>query len=99
MLDKMKQLYDFQKKAKAIQRELEEQTIEASRDQGKIRVTFDGSQKIKSISIAEELLTPQKKEWLERMIRDCIAEAIQQSQKLTAGKMKELTGGLGIPGL
>ena len=99
MFDKMKQLYDFQKKAKEIQKELESRSIEVSRENGKIRVIFDGSQKMKSIAIEEELLTPQKKELLERLIRDAVSEAIQQSQKLAAGKMKELTGGMGIPGM
>ncbi len=95
----MKQLYEFQKKAKQIQRELEEQSIETSREGGRLKVTFDGGQKMKNIVIAEELLTPQKKEVLERAIKDCVTEAIQQSQKLAAGRMKDLTGGLGIPGL
>ncbi len=99
MLDKLKQLYDFQKKAKEVQKQLEQQPIETSREGGKIRVVFDGSQKMRSITIDEELLNPVKKELLERSIRDCVVEAIQQSQKIAAGKMKELTGGLGIPGL
>ena len=99
MLDKLKQVYDFQKKAKVIQRELEEEKIEAGRENGKIRVLFDGGMKMKGITIAEEFLTPGKKEWLERMIRESVNDAIGQSQKLAAGKMKELTGGLGIPGL
>ena len=99
MLDKLKQLYDFQKKAKEIQRELEDHAIETSREAGKVRVVFDGSQKMKGITIAEELLKPQKKALLERLIRECVVEAIGESQKQAAGKMKELTGGMGIPGM
>ncbi len=99
MLEKMKQLYELQKKARAIQKELANSIIDVSRADGKIRVVFNGEQKVQSISIAEEFLMPERKMELEKYLKDCIEEAIASSQKVAAGKMKDIAGQMGISGL
>ena len=99
MLDKMKQLYEFQRKARAIQKELANSIIDASREDGKIRVVFNGEQKLQSISISEEFLRPERKTELEGHLKSCIGEAITRSQQVAAGKMKDIAGQMGISGL
>jgi len=96
MFDKMKDLYELQKKAKRIQNELENEKISASAMGDKIRVELNGKMEVREISIAEELLDPQKKSELERNIKSCINDAISRSQRIAAEKLREVTGGLGF---
>lgn len=101
MFDKAKQLYELQKKAKQIQRELKETEIEAKSGDGRITVVFTGEQKIKSVNIDESLLKTEEKNQLEKMLEATIGEAISRSQAVAAEKTKSLMGdmGMNIPGM
>lgn len=101
MLDKMKQLYQLQKQAKAMQKELRDTEIEAEGAGGLIRVVVTGEQKLQSISLDESLLTPANKRDLEVALTSTLKEALDQAQKIATEKsqamMKELN--INIPGL
>lgn len=94
-----KQLNDFRKQAQAIQKELKDTLIEATEADGQIRVVFTGEQKIEEIYIDEAFLQPERKRDLERYLKATIAQGIAESQKVAAGKMQAIAGGLGLPGL
>ena len=64
MFDKAKQLYDLQKKARAIQKELKETEVEAKAANGLVSVVFNGEQHITEVSIDESLLKPENKSML-----------------------------------
>ena len=99
-LDKFKKIYELQKKAKQIQRELRDTLVEAQSSDGKVKVTFNAEQKIESIEIAEEMLSPEKKRELETTLIRVIEDAISKVQKIAAERAKEMMGGLGgFPGL
>ncbi len=101
MLDKMKQLYDMQKKAKQVQKELKETEIEAKSNDGNVTVVFNGEVRIISIAIEEALLVPEKKFELEQAIKNTVAQAISKAQGIAAEKAKGMMGDLGInlPGM
>ena len=99
MLDKAKQLWDLQKKARAIQKELKDTEVEAKAANGQVVVVFNGEQHIQEISISEEMLNPEKKRELEKALQQAIAEAISRVQAIAAEKMKAIAGNLNIPGL
>jgi hypothetical protein len=99
MLDKAKQLWDLQKKAKAIQKELKETEVEAKAANGLVTVVFNGEQHIQSVEIDESLLKPENKHDLEKALQQSIAEAISRAQGLAADKMKAIAGDLNIPGM
>lgn len=99
MLDKAKKLWDLQKKARAVQKELKETEVEAKAQNGAITVVFNGEQHILSVEIAETMLEPQKKRDLEKGLEQAIAEAISRVQAIAAEKMKSIAGDLNIPGL
>lgn len=99
MFDRAKQLYSLQKKAREIQSELRDIIVEAESANGNVKVEFSGEQKIESITIDETMLTLDKKNELENALKDAVAEAIKESQKIAAQKMKVISGDLGIPGL
>ncbi len=98
-IDKAKQLWDLQKKARAIQKELKGTEVEAKAAGGLVTVVFNGEQHIQEISIDEEMLTPEKKRDLERALQQAISEAISRVQAVAAEKMKAIAGNLNIPGL
>lgn len=99
MLDKAKQLWQLQKKAKAIQKELKETEVEVKAANGLITVVFNGEQHIQSIDIDESLLKSENKHDLQKALQQAIAEAISRSQALAAEKMKAIAGDLNIPGM
>ena len=81
------------------QKELDNTIIEAESGKGAVKVTINGQQKIKSIKISPEVIDPNKPEKLEKLMLEAVVEAIEKSQKLAAKQLKDLTGGLKIPGL
>lgn len=101
MLDKAKQLYQLQKKAKEVQKMLKNTEIEAKSSDGLISAIFSGDQKIKSISIDPSMIEGEKKKELEEKLTRVISEGLSRSQAVAAEKAKGLMGdmGMNIPGL
>jgi DNA-binding YbaB/EbfC family protein len=99
MFDKARQLYDLQKKARAIQKELRETEVEAKAAAGAVVVVFNGEQHIQSVKIDESMLSPAKKNELEKALQQAIAECVARVQALAAEKMKAIAGDLNIPGM
>jgi DNA-binding YbaB/EbfC family protein len=99
MLDKAKQMWDLQKKARAIQKELKETEVEAKAAGGLVTVVFNGEQHLQSVDIAEAMLTPEKKRELEKALQQAISESISRVQAIAAEKMKAIAGDLNIPGM
>ncbi len=101
MLDKMKQLYDMQKKAKQIQKELKETEIEAKSADGNVTIVFNGEIHVVDVKIGEALLAPEKKRELEMAVKNTIAQSVSKAQAIAAEKAKSMMGDLGInlPGM
>jgi len=99
MFDKAKQVWDLQKKARAIQKELKGTEVEAKAAGGLVTVVFNGEQHIQSVEISEAMLAPEKKHELEKSLEQAIAEAVSRVQAIAAEKMKVIAGNLNIPGL
>lgn len=98
MFDKARQLYDLQKKARAIQKELKETEVEAKAAGGMVTVIFNGEQHIQGVSIDESMLEPSKKGELEKALQQAIAECVSRVQAIAAEKMKTVAGDLNLPG-
>jgi DNA-binding YbaB/EbfC family protein len=81
------------------QEDLANMTIEATSGGGAVKVTVDGQQKIKSIKISPEVVSPEDVEMLEDLVLAAVTEAITKSQEAAAKQMSALTGGIKIPGL
>ncbi|MCX5776305.1 MAG: YbaB/EbfC family nucleoid-associated protein [Candidatus Firestonebacteria bacterium] len=97
MFDKMKQMYDLQKKAKQIKKELEATIVNVEEAGGKIKISMNGEFKLVSISIDPYFLAPERKLDLENALKRVISNGVGQAQSASAGKMKELTKGMGLP--
>ena len=95
----LNQAWELKSKLDKAQEELKNLTVEASSGKGAVKVIINGKQKIQSIKISPQVIDPNKAEQLEKLVLTAVDEAITKSQKLAAKQLKELTGGLKIPGL
>ena len=96
---KARELYDLQKKARKIQKELKDTEIEAKSADGWVTVVFNGEQHMTDVDIAEEALKPENKREIEKDLKNTISQAISRAQAHAAEKMKEIAGSLNIPGM
>jgi hypothetical protein len=99
MLDKMKQLYDLQKKAKQVQKELELIVIEYEEMSGKLKMSMNGNYNVVNIVIDQSLLLPEKKQELENGIKRLVSNTCKQVQMKSALKMQEMAKSMGLPGI
>ena len=95
----LKQAQQLKSKLNQAQKELKDTIIEIESAKGAIKVTINGQQKILSIKISPEVINRDKAEHLEKLVLQAINEAQDKSQKLAAKQLKDLTGGIKIPGL
>ena len=97
MLNKLKQFKDIREQAKTLQNTLSQESVTIK--EGGITLVMDGNLSIKSLDISEELLSPNKKEKLQKEILKAYEEAMKKMQRIMAMKMKEMGGLPNIPGL
>ncbi len=94
-----RQAQELQAKLAKAQQELGDMTVEASTGGGAVKITIDGQQKIRSVSISPEVVSAEDVDMLQDLIMTAVNEAIQKSQELAANHLGGLTSGLKIPGL
>jgi len=95
----LKQAQEMKSKLDKAQKELSRMTIEGESGKGAVKVTMNGQQKILSIKIDPEVINPNKAKDLERLILKAIEDTSDKAQKMAARQLKDLTGGIKIPGL
>ena len=102
MFNQMKQVYEMQKKAKDLQKQLEAIRIEKTNTSKTLAATVNGAQRVESIRIDPLWLSADKKNALETSLVQVLNDAFEEIQKKTAAQaahlMKDLKG-LNIPGL
>lgn len=98
-LSLVKQAMEIKSKMEKAQKELKKTMIEGEAGDGAVKVTVDGQQKLVSIKISPEAVDPKDVKKLEKLILKAIIDTTKESQKIANDKMKEITGGVNIPGL
>ncbi|MBD3327957.1 hypothetical protein GF340_01490 [Candidatus Peregrinibacteria bacterium] len=96
MFDKAKQLYQMQKKAKAIKKELQNTHIEA--EEAGVLVIVNGEQEIIDIQIQDETLLQNAKKLTQNMIK-ALNKALKKAQQVAAEQMKDVMGNFNLPGM
>ncbi len=97
MLDKMKALFEMQKKMQEVKRELDNTSFDIQSSDGLVKITMNGAQEVKEIIIKDNL-SESENTHLASLLKDTFNRAIKRSQELAAQKMKDVTG-FNIPGL
>lgn len=86
-------------KARKLQKELQKEIITVEAGDGAVKVEISGEQKIKKILIDPSSIDLDDIGQLEMWVEESVKEAINQSQKLAAEKMRPMMGSLGNLGL
>ena len=97
MFDKMKELMHLKKQMDEMKRELDNTVFEVVSSCGTVKISMNGAQEMRSLSIHGELAGMDKSQ-LEKTIRDAYNKAIKRSHEIATEKMKQVTG-FNIPGL
>jgi DNA-binding YbaB/EbfC family protein len=98
-LGMMKQAMEIRKKMEKVQKELEKKTVEVESGKGAVKVVANGHLRILSIKIDPSVVNPQKTGELEKLVFKGVNDALDAAQDMAAKDLKEVTGGLNIPGL
>ena len=99
MLDKLKNIFEAQKKMTEIKKGLETINVDYEVAGGQIKVVMSGTQRIISFDINEQYLKNSDKPVIEKDMVKCINGASEKVQKIAADQLKSSMGDLKIPGL
>ena len=99
MMDMMKQARDLQKKMKKIQKKVENAEITATAGGGMVTVVVNGSLEVKTLSVEDSLVAGGDARMIEDLVLSAVNAAIKKAQDMMAEEMKEVTGGMNLPGL
>ena len=97
MFDKMKALFEMQKKMQEVKRELDDTIFDIQSSDSLVKITMNGAQEVKEIALKGGFENPEIAR-LESSLKDTFNRAIKRSQDIAAQKMKDVTG-FNIPGL
>lgn len=95
----MQQIRQLQEDMAREQEALGDQVVQVSVGGGAIQMTMNGHQRLQSVEITPDLLSPDDVEMVQDLILAAVNEAIERSQELASDRMGALTGGLKVPGL
>ncbi|MCR5261629.1 MAG: YbaB/EbfC family nucleoid-associated protein [Candidatus Gastranaerophilales bacterium] len=103
----MQQAQKMQKKLQDAQAELAALDIDGEAGNGSVKVVVNGQGKFKSIKLAPEAINPENPsavdtdtiEMLEDLIAQAMNQATEKAQEKSEAAMKNITGGIKIPGL
>jgi DNA-binding YbaB/EbfC family protein len=95
----MKQAQKMMEQAKKAEEELAGARVEGSSGGGMVKVLATGAGEVLEVTIDPEVVDPQDVEMLQDLVVTAVREAIEKATALRADRMKDLTGGLSIPGL
>ena len=87
------------KKAKKMQSELENETVEATAGGGVVKVVVNGKREIVDLNIDEDAVDPEDVEMLEDLTIAAVNEAMRKVDEMMEEEMGKLTGGMNIPGM
>jgi DNA-binding YbaB/EbfC family protein len=95
--DMMRQLARIQEQMLAEQQALADETVEISVGGGAVKVVMTGHQKLQSVQIQPELLSPEEAEMLSDLLISAVNQAVEKSQAMAGSRMQSVTSGLGLP--
>ena len=95
----LKQAMEVKGKMDELKEQLGDEQVEASTGGGMVTVVMTGKFEVVSLKIDPEIIDKDDPEMMETLVRAAVNEAIRNVQEVVKAKMKELTGGIDVPGL
>jgi len=94
-LKMLRQVQQMQGRMEKLQKELENETVEASAGGGAVTVVATGTQKLVSVGVDPDAAGDS--EMLPDLVVAAVNEALERSKKMASEKMQAVTAGLGLP--
>lgn len=98
MLGKLKQFKDLREQGKKLQNLIGDETVTVDKASGKVVVTMNGNMEMSGLAIDNSMLSPDKKNELEKAIKEAHSDALKKMQRTIAMKMQQ-SGEFDLPGL
>ena len=95
----MKQAQKMQAQLAKAQENLKDVEVSASAGGGMVKVSATADMKITKVEIDPEAVDPEDVEILQDMVMAAVNEALNSAQDAAGAQMRNITGGLNIPGL
>lgn len=92
VFSKLKQFKDLRDQGKKLQSALGDESVTAHTAGGQVALTMNGSLGIQHLSLAPELLSPDKQEKIQNAIKDAHNEALKKMQRIISAKMQQMDG-------
>jgi len=101
MLDMLGKLNEVKKAMDDIKSRLDTISVDGEAGEGTVKVIMNGNRKVTSVSIADKMMTPDRKEELEELIELALNRASEKAQNVSETEMKAAGKGIlpNIPGL
>ena len=84
LLDKLKDVNEMRKQGKAMEAVLATQTVTGKSSGGKVVLTIDGNQNVKSVEISQDIVNDKSE--LGRHIRSALEDLFKQHKKMLQSK-------------
>jgi DNA-binding YbaB/EbfC family protein len=98
-LDMIKKARELQSKLAQAQKELKRMQVEVESGKGAVKIVMNGEQRVLSVKVDLTLIDLKSSKQLEVLLQKALNDAQDKVGKMAAESMKEVTGGLKIPGL
>ena len=95
----MKQAQMMQKKMEEMQNELAQQEVTGTSGGGMVKVTLNGKFEMKRLELDKSLINAEESDILEDLITAAHNDAKNKVEAKMSDGMKNVTGGMNIPGL
>ncbi len=94
----MKQAKKMQSDLSTLEKDFDKKIVNSSVGGGMIKISANGSQKITSIQISEEIIKQKDNKVLEDLMLIAVNDVLNKSKEMASNEMKKITGGINIPG-
>ncbi len=98
MNDMMSKLQEMQGAVEESKKRLENIYVKGESSDGRIRFILDGNRKVKEVTVADELLSPENKEELQDMLVVAFNKAMEDADHVHESEMKNTAFGM-FPGM
>ncbi len=92
IFDNLKQIAQLRQQASQFQRMLESKIVEVSSPNNEIKLKINGKMEILNIEISEDILKPENKSYIEKLIKKTFLNAQKEVEKIIANEFKSAIG-------
>ena len=97
IFDSLKQLGQLRQQAAKFQKMLASKIVEVSSPDGEVKLKVNGKMELISIEIAPDILKPENKVHLEKLIKKTFSSAQKEVEKVISSELKSQMGSFNLP--